>query len=104
MRNHIQLIGRLGQDPELKTFDNGGHKTRINVATNRRYKTRDGQDAEETTWHRVVGFGTTAEIMGDKLAKGGRVLVEGRMRYDTYEKDGHTVNYTEVVAQRVIPL
>ena len=104
MRNHIQLIGRLGQDPELKTFDNGSTKARISVATNRRYKTRDGEDAEETTWHRVVGFGATADIMRDRLTRGNRVLIEGRLRYDSYEKDGHTVNYSEIVAQRVIAL
>ena len=104
MRNYIQLVGRLGQDPELTTFDNGGTKARISVATNRRYTSRDGEPVEETTWHRVTGFGKTAEIMQTKLARGGRVLVEGRMQYGSYEKDGQTFRTAEVLAERVLAL
>ena len=105
MRNYIQLVGHLGQDPELTSFDNGGTKARISVATNRRYKSRDGEPVEETTWHRVIGYGTTAEIMRDKLARGKRVLVEGRMEYRSYEnKEGQKVQTSEVVAQRVLAL
>lgn len=105
MRNYIQLVGHLGKDPELVTFDNGGTKARFSLATNRRYKSRDGEPVDETTWHRVIGFGATAEIIRDKLARGKRVLVEGRMQYGSYEnKDGHTVQTSEVVAQRVMAL
>ena len=104
MRNYIQLVGHLGKDPELTTFDNGSTKACLSLATNYKYTSRDGDPVEETTWHRVIGFGTTAEIMRDRLSRGKRVLIEGRMQYGTYEKDGQTVNTAEVVAQRVTPL
>ena len=103
MRNYIQLVGHLGQDPEIVQYD-GGRFARISVATSNRYTNRDNEVVDETTWHRVKGFGTTAEIMEKKLARGARVLVEGRMQYGSYEKDGQTFRTAEVVAQRVLAL
>lgn len=104
MRNHIQIIGNLGKDPEVHTFQDGNAVTSISVATSRRYKTRDDEPAEETTWHRVKGFGMTGQIMRDKLARGSKVLIEGRMQYGSYDKDGQTFRTAEVIAQRVLAL
>ena len=104
MRNYIQLVGHLGQDPEVVKYD-GGQFTRMSVATNNRYTSKDNEPVEETTWHKVKGFGVTADIMQTKLARGARVLVEGRMQYGSYEnKDGQTVRTAEVLAQRVLAL
>lgn len=104
MKNAIQLIGHCGAEAKYYDTANGSSLARVSVATSYNSKDKDGNWVAHTTWHRVVGFGPRATAMRDKLAKGSRVLVEGRMEYGSYEKEGQTIYTAEVIADRVLPL
>lgn len=88
IENDVRLIGHLGDDPETRYTQGGMAITQIRLATTRRFKDRDGNKQEETSWHRVKFFGTQAELAGEYLRKGSQVLVTGRIHYSEYEKDG----------------
>ena len=79
--NKVILVGNLGQDPETRTFPDGGQITNITVATSESWKDRQtGQPQERTEWHRVVFNGRLAEIAGQYLRKGSKVYLEGSLR------------------------
>lgn len=95
--NEVTLIGNLGTDAELKTFENGGKLTRLNVATNRSYKDRDGQWQTDTEWHTVVVRGQAADRAAE-WTKGQRVLIRGSIQTRKYQgKDGQQQYITEIV-------
>lgn len=105
LRNRVQLIGHLGQDPEVKTFDGGKKVANFTIATNDNYKNADGQKVEETTWHNIVAWNGLAEIASKFLKKGKEVAVEGRIVYRTYEdKKGVTKNITDIVLSEMLLL
>lgn len=105
MRNYVQLVGHLGGDPELHETKTGKQTARFSLATNSFYTNDKGERVESTVWHRVTGWNRTATMMSDKLAKGARCLVEGRLDYRKYEdKEGITRYYTEIVASRFLAL
>jgi single-strand DNA-binding protein len=105
LRNRVQLIGNLGQDPELKTLESGKKFVRFTMATTESHKNGDGQKVNETTWHNVVAWNGLAETVGRYLKKGGQVAVEGRLAYRSYEdKKGVTKNVTEIVANELMML
>jgi single-strand DNA-binding protein len=79
-KNHVELIGFLGQDPELKSSANGRAFTRLSLATTDRWKDREGQYQERTEWHTVFCWGKRAEAAARLLKKGSHVLVEGQLR------------------------
>ncbi|MEK6627574.1 MAG: single-stranded DNA-binding protein [Bdellovibrionota bacterium] len=99
--NKVIIIGRLGQDPEMKAIGQGTTVTRLNVATSENWTGKDGQKQERTEWHRVVVWGKLAEICGKYLAKGRQVYVEGRLQTSSYEKNGVKMYSTEIVATTV---
>ncbi len=99
--NKVILIGNLGRDPEIRYTTNGTAVVNLSLATTRRYKGRDGQQQEETEWHRVVMFSRLAEIAGEYLRKGSQVYIEGRLQTRSYEKDGVTRYSTEIVANEM---
>lgn len=99
--NKVIIIGRLGQDPEMKAVGQGTTVTRLNVATSENWTGKDGQKQERTEWHRVVVWGKLAEICGKYLAKGRQVYVEGRLQTTSYEKNGVKMYSTEIVATTV---
>jgi len=96
--NKVILIGRLGQDPELRYTTNGKANANFSIATNYYYKDQQGNKQEKTDWHRVVAWGKLAEIIGEWLKKGSNVFLEGRLQTRTYEQDGQKKYITEVVA------
>jgi len=96
--NKVQLIGRLGQAPEQKFLQNGTAVCTLSIATNTSYKGADGKYVDETEWSRVVLWGKQAENAAKFLAKGSRVLIEGKLKTRTWEKDGVKHYATEVVA------
>jgi len=105
LRNRVQLIGNLGQDPETKTLESGMKVTKFTVATSESHKNGDGQKVNETTWHNVVAWNGVAEVAGKFLKKGGQVAVEGRLVYRSYEdKNGVTKYITEIVANELLML
>ena len=105
LRNKVQLIERLGKDPELMSFDEGKVKCAFPVVTNESFRNGEGERVERTQWHDVVMWGALAEIAGQYLKKGTEVAIEGRLAYRTYEdSEGHTRYVTEVVAGEMLML
>jgi len=105
LKNRVQLIGNLGQDPDIKTLDSGKKVAHFTMATNESYKNGDGQKIEETTWHNIVAWNGLAETASKFLKKGQEVLVEGRIVYRTYEdKKGVTKNATDIVLNSLLML
>jgi single-strand DNA-binding protein len=98
LKNKVQLIGYLGQDPETKTIESGKKVTHFTMATDESYKNSEGQKVSETTWHNIVAWNGLAELVEKYLKKGRQVAVEGRIVYRTYEdKKGAIRNITEIV-------
>lgn len=97
--NKVILLGRLGQDPELRYTPSGAAVTNFSVATNEVWKDNDGNKQERTEWIRVVLWRKQAEIAGEFLKKGSRVYIEGRLQTRSWDDKEGTKRYTtEVVA------
>ncbi len=96
--NKVILIGNLGRDPDVRYTPNGTAVANLNLATTRRYRDREGNQQEETEWHRVTLWNRLAEVAGEYLRKGQQVYIEGRLQTRSYEKDGITRYSTEVIA------
>lgn len=99
--NKVIIVGRLGQDPEMKVIGPGSTVTRLNVATSESWTDKNGQKQERTEWHRIVVWGKLAEVCGKHLAKGRQVYVEGRLQTRSWEDQGQKKYSTEVVANVV---
>lgn len=99
--NKVLLMGHLGADPETRDA-NGTLIANLSLATSHKYKDRNGQQVEETEWHRVVLFGRTAEIAQEWLKKGSCIFVEGRLRTRQYEdRQGQKRFTTEIVGENM---
>ena len=99
--NRVQLIGRLGKDPESKHTPTGKKVAHFSVAVSNRWKTREGETKEYTEWINVEAWGRLGEVSQEYLRKGSLVYVEGRLKTDKYEDKGETKYFTKVVAQMV---
>ena len=99
--NKAILIGRLGADPEMRYTASGTAVCKFSLATSRKYTTKDGQKQEKTEWHRIVVWRRLAEICGQYLAKGKQVMIEGRIEYGSYEKDGVKHYTTDIIAENM---
>ncbi|KAA3623773.1 MAG: single-stranded DNA-binding protein [Flavobacterium sp.] len=105
LRNKVQLIGRLGQDPEIINLDSGKKLAKFSVATNDSYKNANGERVEDTQWHNVVAWGKTAEIVENYVTKGKEIAVEGKLTHRSYEdKEGIKRYSTEVVCNELLLL
>ena len=105
MRNKVQLIGHVGQEPEIKTFDGGKKVANITIATNDSYTNDKGEKVEQTEWHRVTAWGKLAEIIEKYVDKGKEIAVEGKLTHRSYDdKDGSKRYITEVVANDILLL
>ena len=105
LRNRVQLIGRLGQDPEMKQTKNGRTLARFSLATIEVYKNSQGERTEETQWHPIVVWGERAEVAGKYLRKGKEVALEGKLVHRTYDDaDGNKKYITEVVVNEFLML
>lgn len=99
--NKVQLIGRLGRDPETRFTPSGTKVANFSVAVGRRWRNSDGQVQEETDWFNVVAWGRLAEVCQEYLSKGRLVYIEGRIKTDRYEVEGETRYSTKVVARNM---
>lgn len=103
--NKAMLIGRLGKDPEVITFDNGGKKMTVSLATSERYRDRDGNWQEQTEWHNIVAWGNLANDVAEgrrNYVKGDLMFVEGRIKTRQYsDSQGNTRYITEIVADKI---
>lgn len=104
--NKVQIIGRLGKDPELRYTTSGTAVATLSVATSYRYQPSGTNEWQESTeWHRVVLWAKTAEIAGEYLSKGGHVYIEGRLQTRSWDdRDGNKRYTTEIVGQELILL
>ena len=102
--NRVILIGNLGSDPEMRYTASGTAVAKFSVATSRKFTGKDGQKQEKTEWHRIVAWGKLAEICGQYLGKGKQVMIEGRIEYGSYEKDGVKHYTTDIVAENMTML
>jgi len=103
--NKVMLIGRLGKDPEVITFESGGKKMNVSLATSERYRDRSGQWQEQTEWHNIVAWGNLANDIDEKrrtYAKGDMLFIEGKIRTRQYQDaQGVTKYITEILAERM---
>jgi single-strand DNA-binding protein len=100
--NKVIVMGRLGQDPELKYTPGGMAVCNFTVATSDSYKDKAGQKQEKTEWHRVVVWGKLAELCNQYLAKGRQVYLEGSLQTRSWDdKSGQKRYTTEVIARTV---
>jgi len=98
LRNRVQLIGNLGMDPEVKSFDGGRKLAKFSVATSQSYTNTKGERVKDTQWHSIIAWGKLAETAEKYLKKGSEVALEGKLVYRTYEtKEGQTKYITEIV-------
>lgn len=99
--NKVLLHGNLGADPELKMSQGGTAILKLRIATSEVYFDKDKQKQERVEWSSVTVFGKRAEGLGKILVKGMKILVEGKLRTSSYEKDGQKVYRTEVLADNI---
>jgi single-strand DNA-binding protein len=99
--NRVVLLGNVTRDPELRYISNGTAVTDIGLAVNDRRKTPTGEWVEETTFVDVTLWGRTAEIAGEYVTKGSPLLIEGRLKLDTWEKDGKKNSKLRVVGEKM---
>ena len=105
LRNKVQLIGNVGNDPEIKTFEGGKKVATLTIATNESYKNEKGEKVEQTEWHRVTAWGKTAEIIEKYVVKGKEVAIEGKLTHRSYDdKNGEKKYITEVVVNEILLL
>ena len=105
LRNKVQLIGNLGNAPEVRNTENGKKLARFSVATNENYRNAKGEKVTETQWHNVVAWGKVAEIAEKYLAKGSEVAVEGKLVSRSYtDKDGNKKYITEIQVHDLLML
>ena len=84
LRNKVQLIGHVGQDPEIKTFEGEKKLANLSIATKEVYKNEKGEKVEETQWHRITAWGKTADIIEKHVVKGKEIAVAGYGRADRW--------------------
>jgi len=105
MKNTVQLIGNVGNDPEIKNLEGGKKVANFTIATNDSYKNEKGEKVEQTEWHRVVAWGKTAEIIEKFVTKGKEIAIEGKLTHRSYDdKNGEKRYITEVVVNELLML
>ncbi|MFN8326487.1 MAG: single-stranded DNA-binding protein [Flavobacteriaceae bacterium] len=105
MKNKVQLIGNVGNEPEVKTFGEGKKVANITLATNDYYINDKGEKVEQTEWHRVTAWGKVAEIIEKYVSKGKEIAIEGKLTHRSYDdKEGNKRYITEVVANDILLL
>ena len=105
LSNNVQLIGHLGQDPEIVNLNDDKKLVRFSLATSDRYTNKLGEKVTDTQWHRVVAFNATAHIISEYVKKGSKICVQGKLVHRQWEdKDGQKQYTTEVVCDQVLML
>ena len=101
MYNRIVIIGNVGQDPTTKTLEGGAKVTTFTLATSETWKDKQGNKKEEVQWHSVQLWRGLAEVAETYVKKGSKLLIEGKVTYRSYEKDGETKYFTEIVGKEM---
>ncbi|HHL52242.1 MAG TPA: single-stranded DNA-binding protein [Flammeovirgaceae bacterium] len=105
LRNRVQLIGNIGKEPVVKTFESGKTKATFSLATTEQYYDQNGKKVQDTQWHNLVAWGKTASFVENYLERGSRIAVEGKLTHRSYEDEqGNTRYITEVVVGEIMML
>lgn len=103
--NRVNLLGLLGKDPEVTTFESGSKRATFSLATTEFYKNKDGERVENTDWHQIVVWGKQVDFVESYLKKGKKIVLEGKLTTRKYDdKDGVTHFITEVIANDILIL
>jgi len=103
LRNKVQLIGHVGNDPEILNLESGKKLAKFSIATNESYKNSKGEKITDTQWHNIVAWGKTAELIESYVPKGKEIGIEGKLTSRSYEdKDGVKKYITEVVCSELL--
>ena len=103
LRNKVQLIGNLGNDPEIITLESGKKLAKFSLATNESYKDADGQKQTKTDWHNLVAWNKTADIIEKYVTKGKEIAIEGKLTNRSWDdKEGNKRYTTEVIVSEVV--
>ncbi len=105
LRNRVQLIGNVGKEPQVRTFESGKTMASFSLATTETYTDQNGKRVNDTQWHQVIAWGKTANFVESYLDKGNRVAIDGKLVHRSYnDKDGATKYITEVVVNEIMLL
>lgn len=105
LKNRVQLIGNLGNNPEIITLESGKKLAKFAIATNETYKNANGEKITDTQWHNIVAWNKTADIIEKYLEKGKEVMIEGKLTSRSFEdKEGNKRYVTEVVCNELLML
>ncbi|MCB4799367.1 MULTISPECIES: single-stranded DNA-binding protein [Flavobacteriaceae] len=105
LRNKVQLIGNVGNEPEITNLESGKKVAKFSIATNESYKDSNGEKVTNTQWHNIVAWGKIAEIVEKYVGKGKEVALEGKLTSRSYEtKEGEKRYVTEVVVDEILLL
>ena len=105
LKNKVQLIGNLGQEPEIVNLDSGKKLAKFSIATNDYYYNKAGEKIADTQWHNIIAWGKTAEIIEKYVEKGQEVAIEGKLTSRSYDdNDGIKRYITEVVCSELLML
>lgn len=105
LRNRVQLIGNVGQEPEIKNLEGGKKLAKITLATNESYYNDKKEKVTDTQWHTVTAWGKTAELIENYVTKGKEIAIEGKLSYRTWEdKNGEKRYSTEIIASELLLL
>ncbi len=102
--NKVILVGNLGADPEIRTFDQGIKKASFSLATSESYKDKEGNRVDQTEWHNISLWRGLAEVAEKYLHKGSKIYLEGKIRTRSYEKDGIKKYFTEIQGDNFVML
>lgn len=99
VKNSVRIIGNLGRDPEIKTFENNRKLAKFSVATTEKYTNKKGEQVEDTQWHNIVIWGKLANVAEKYLTKGSKIALEGKLTNRSYEDQSGNKKYiTEIYA------
>ncbi len=105
LKNKVQLIGNLGNNPEIITLESGKKLAKFSIATNEVYKNSVGEKVTDTQWHNIVAWNKTADIIEKYITKGSEVMIEGKLTSRSYEtNEGEKRYITEVVCNELLML
>lgn len=105
LQNKVQLIGNLGNNPDVRNTESGKKMARVSIATNESYRNAKGETVKETQWHNAIAWGKNAEVIEKYLTKGSQVAVEGKLVTRNYvDKDGIKRYTTEVQVNDILLL
>ena len=105
LRNSVRLIGRLGDSPKVRKLDSGKTVANFSIATNEIYRDSKGEKQSETTWHRLVAWGSQAEVAEKYLKKGSEIAIEGKLTNRSWDdKNGVKQYITEILVNSILML